>query len=299
MGTDETADLAAGADHQTADVSPFLSVPRGYFGKPVCRFGLATRGDAALVTDDVLHALDRGVNFLNWPGEADAPGGADAISRVVAGLGTQRDSVVVCAQFGARAASEAALELRSILDTLGTDYVDALTLYYVERQAEWNALAAPRGALPYLRDAQRDGAVRRIGITSHQRTLAAQIARSGLVDLLMERYNAAHRGAEREVFPVTDALGIPVIAYTATRWGALMRPTRDDPPGFDVPPAPQWYRFVLQSPSVSVVLAAPHSRDELDEDLTVLEAAGPFDAADYGRLAEHGDRVRRHAGGFP
>ena len=35
----------------------------------------------------------------------------------------------------------------------------------------------------------------------------------------MIRYNAAHRGAEREVFPVTEALGLPVIAYTALRWG--------------------------------------------------------------------------------
>ena len=62
----------------------------------------------------------------------------------------------------------------------------------------------------------------------------------------MIRYNAAHRGAEREVFPVTDALGLPVIAYTALRWGGLLRPTPDDPPGFVVPPAPAWYRFVLQ-----------------------------------------------------
>ena len=51
----------------------------------------------------------------------------------------------------------------------------------------------------------------------------------------MIRYNAAHRGAEREVFPVTDAIGMPVIAYTALRWGALLRPTPDDPPGFRVP----------------------------------------------------------------
>ena len=42
-------------------------------------------------------------------------------------------------------------------------------------------------------------------------------------------YNAAHRGAETDVFPVTAALGMPVVAYTALRWGALMRPTREDP----------------------------------------------------------------------
>jgi aryl-alcohol dehydrogenase-like predicted oxidoreductase len=115
----------------------------------------------------------------------------------------------------------------------------------------------------------------------------------------MIRYNAAHRGAEREIFPVTDLLGIPIIAYTALRWGALLRPTRDDPAGFEVPPAPAWYRFVLQSPSVALALMAPTNRAELDEDLTVLVSGGPLVDAEYQRLAEHGRRVRRHAGGFP
>src|SRR5207249_11238485 len=112
---------------------------------------------------------------------------------------------------------------------------------------------------------------------------------------LMIRYNAAHRGAEREVFPVTDALGLPVIAYTALRWGALLKPTPDDPPNFLVPRAPAWYRFVLQAPSASVVLAAPSNRHELEEDLTVLDATGPPDAAQYEPLPAHGPRARAHA----
>jgi hypothetical protein len=48
-----------------------------------------------------------------------------------------------------------------------------------------------------------------------------------------------------------------------------------------------------------VVLAAPDRRAELDEDLEVLDASGPLAPADYARLAEHGERVRRHAGKFP
>ena len=44
---------------------------------------------------------------------------------------------------------------------------------------------------------------------------------------------------------------------------------------------------------------APHDRAELEEDLAVLDAGGPLPADEYERLAEHGRRVRRHAGGFP
>jgi aryl-alcohol dehydrogenase-like predicted oxidoreductase len=271
----------------------FLQTSAAAFGKPVCRLGLASRGDGRLSIDDVHHALDRGVNFLNWPGTEDV------LSRSIAALGPRRESVVVCAQFSARTAAEAAIELRTILVALGTDYIDVLTFYYVEKSWEWDELCAPRGALGYCREACRAGVVRRLGLTTHQRKLAAAVARSRALDLLMIRYNAAHRGAEQDVFPVTDALGTPVIAYTALRWGALLRPTPDDPPGFAVPRAPEWYRFVLQSPSVTVALMAPSDRAELDEDLSVLEPGVPLSATDYGRLADHGRRVRRHGGAFP
>jgi aryl-alcohol dehydrogenase-like predicted oxidoreductase len=279
--------------------SPFMTCPVEAFGKPVCRLGLASHGQTAITPDDVLHAVRRGVNFLNWPGVADTGGGADAFSEAVGTVGPQRESVVVCVQFGSRTAADAADELRTVLATLKTDYVDVLTLYYVERADEWRELCGPGGALEYLAAAKRDGVVRRVGVTSHQRKLAAEMARSGLLDVLMIRYNAAHRGAERDVFPVTDPLGVPVVAYTATRWGALMRPTPDDPPGFVVPAAPEWYRWALQSPSVAVVLAAPHNRAELDADLEVLGAPATMPEAEYRRLSEHGDRVRRHGGRFP
>jgi predicted aldo/keto reductase-like oxidoreductase len=202
-------------------------------------------------------------------------------------------------QFGARTASAAAAELRSILTILRSDYIDVLTFYYVERASEWRALTAPGGAMEYCQAAKRDGIIRSLGVTSHQRPQAAEMARSGLLDALMIRYNAAHRGAEREIFPVTDAIGMPVIAYTGLRWGGLLRPTPDDPEGFRVPRAPDWYRFMLQSRSITVALAAPSSRAELDEDLEVLQATGPLTALQYDILAEHGERVRRHAGRFP
>src|SRR5262245_36900521 len=101
-------------------VSPFLMLPAEAFGKPVCRFGLASRGGTALTCADVLYAVERGVNFLNWPGNADEPGGPDAFSEAIAALGPRRDAVVVCVQFGARTAADAAGELRSALATLNT-----------------------------------------------------------------------------------------------------------------------------------------------------------------------------------
>jgi hypothetical protein len=90
-----------------------------------------------------------------------------------------------------------------------------------------------------------------------------------------------------------------VVVYTCLRWGALLRPTPDDPPGFVVPEAPQWYRFALQTPSATVALMAPESRTKLEEDLLAVRAEGPLTAPVYRLLADHGQRVRTHAGQFP
>jgi predicted aldo/keto reductase-like oxidoreductase len=259
----------------------------------VCRLGLATRGGTGVQPADILHAVEHGVNFLNWCGQPDA------LSRAVASLGSRRREVLVCVQVEARTASEARVEFAQILRELGTDHVDVLTFYYVEEPQEWRQIIAPGGALEYCRAARRSGDVGWLGLTTHQRPLAAEVARSGLLDLLMIRYNAAHRGAETEVFPVTDSLGMPVVVYTCLRWGALLRATPEDPPGFVVPRAPAWYRFALQSPSVAVALIAPDSRTELEEDLSVIHSPELLTAEEYAQLLAHGQRVRRHAGQFP
>jgi predicted aldo/keto reductase-like oxidoreductase len=242
---------------------------------------------------DVRRALDRGINFLNWCGHPDA------LSRTVARLKSRREDVIVCVQLEAGTARVAQRELTRMLRELQCDYVDILTFYYVERKAEWEEIVAPGGALAYCQRAREQGKVRLLGVTSHQRPLAAEMARSGLLDLLMIRYNAAHRGAEKEIFPITDSLSLPVIAYTSLRWGALLRPTPEDPPGWQVPPAPAWYRFVLNHPSVTVALAAPNSAEELEQDLSILDPWTPLSGEEYGQLAAHGERVRRHVRYFP
>ena len=62
-------------------IAPFLQRSAGAFGKPVCRLGLASHRDTEITTDDVHHALERGVNFLNWAGDEDV------FSRTIAALG--------------------------------------------------------------------------------------------------------------------------------------------------------------------------------------------------------------------
>jgi|SRR5579871_56600 len=257
---------------------------------PVCRLGLATRGNTHLRTEDVKLAVERGVNYLNWCGHVDG------LSRAVSRMGSAREKVVVAAQFEARSARDAEREFASMLEQLGTGYIDVLTLYYVESESEWSGIIAPGGVWDYLAGEKRKGRLKLIGLTSHQRKLAARWAASGKLDLLMIRYNAAHRGAERDVFPVTQEQNIPVVTFTGLRWKALLHGTPGDPPAFSPPAAAEFYRFCLANPAVSVALMAPDNRAELEENLRLLDDwRAPKDLE---QILSHGDRVKKHAGEF-
>lgn len=259
----------------------------------VCRLGLSTRGNTTLESTDVLEAFRRGVNYFNWCGHADG------LSQAVRQLGPVRRQVKIAVQVGARDAKGARKELEGYLKELGTQYVDVVTYYYLEHEDEWDEVHAKGGAAGYLEGERLNGVIRAIGVTTHQRLLAAKLARDRSVDLLMVRYNAAHRGAEREVFPVAAEFDVPVVAYTCLRWGALLESTPDDPKSFSPPTAPNWYRFVLCHPAVTVAIMAPNSRAELEENLAVIDEWRGLGKSEYTRLRKHGDRVYKHAGEFP
>ncbi len=297
----------------------------------VCRLGLATRGNSRLSREDVREAIERGINYLNWCGQPDGLSGA------VSEPGNLRTEVVVAVQLQARDGDGMRKQVDRALAELNTDWLDVVTLYYVESEEEWEGMSGDGGALEALTDLKRQGVVRMVGLTSHQRRLAAGWAQTGKLDLLMLRYNAAHRGAETDVFPAIsqplpgeplpgisitgkstagkpntnekvtgDPINekekaggpVPFVAYTCLRWGALMEKTPADPPGFEPPPAREWYRYVLAEPRVAVALMAPRDRGELNHDLELLDHWRGPTAAERKALEAHGERMHAHAGEF-
>ena len=262
-------------------------------GMPVvCRLGLATRGGSGLAPEDIHAAIARGINYLNWCGHQDG------LSRAISRLGAARSKVVVAVQFQSRSSREAAREFESCLEELGTHHIDIATLYYVESEEEWDVITTNGGAWNYLETEKRRGRLRLIGLTTHQRQLAVSWARTGLLDMLMIRYNAAHRGAEDDVFPLSSQLKIPVVTFTGLRWGALLKPTRADPTGYQPPAPAECYRFCLANEHVAVALMAPGNRSELESDLKLLDDWRAPAEIEMEAIRAHGERVRRHAGEF-
>lgn len=166
-----------------------------------------------------------------------------------------------------------------------TDYIDVFLFMGVMKPAEF-ALRVQDD----LRKLKEEGKVRGIGLSCHDRPFLGKLAANGAVDTLMLRYNAAHRGAEIDIFPHLAAHKPGVISYTATRWTALLRRPKTWPKGGRVPTAGECYRFVLSNPHVHTVLTAPRSERELRENVNAVRN-GPLDDEDMRFMRDFGDAV--------
>jgi aryl-alcohol dehydrogenase-like predicted oxidoreductase len=130
--------------------------------------------------------------------------------------------------------------------------------------------------LDAARRARDRGLVRYLALSSHHRPLIAQLAAASDYDILHFRYNAAHPGAERDIFPELPAANRPgMVAYTATSWGQLLDP-RKLPAGERAPSAADCYRFALTRSEVDVCMSGPKTAEQMDAALEALRR-GPMD----------------------
>jgi aryl-alcohol dehydrogenase-like predicted oxidoreductase len=166
-----------------------------------------------------------------------------------------------------------------------TDYIDAFLFLGVTNPKHF-----PDRAREELYRFREEGKVRSIGMSCHDRKFIGRLAAEGALDVFMLRYNAAHRGAERDIFPNLNNHNPGVVAYTATRWTFLMRRPKGWPTDGRIPTAGMCYRFVLSHPNVHVCVTAPTNQKQLEENIAALHE-GPLNEEDTQFMKKFGDTV--------
>ena len=258
----------------------FLHTTQGKLGKSAFRLGLSGSYRPGKLA--IHRALDAGVNFFFCYGFDTQTVG------VLRGLSPSTCAGITIAT-GAYNLLWGHPNLRRTLEKrlrqLRTDTLDIfLFLGVMGKETYLDRVLEEMGR---FRD---EGKVRAIGVSIHHRKLAGSLAARGAVDALMMRYNAAHRGAEQDIFPQLAAHDPAVISYTATRWTYLLRRPRGWPREGRVPTAGECYRFVLSNPHVHVCLTAPRNAKQFEENLAAVRA-GPLSEADMQFMREFGDAV--------
>jgi aryl-alcohol dehydrogenase-like predicted oxidoreductase len=229
---------------------------------------------------DLARAFERGVNLFYW-GSLRREGFARGLRPL---LRSRRDDVVLVVQSYARLALPARLSVTRALRRLGTDHCDVLLLGW------WNR-PLTRRVLDGARELVSRGLASHLMVSCHDRPTFARHAATPDLGACMVRYNAAHPGAERDVFPQLPEPRPGIVAYTATCWGWLLD-RRRVPEGEPVPRASDCYRFALTHPAVDHCLSGPRNGAELDEALAALDR-GPMDEDELAWMKRVGAGLRR------
>jgi len=246
-------------------------------GRTVHRMGLA--GNFGIDAKTYAAALEAGVNYVFWTPKMKVvtPPLKDALKR-------DRESIVLAtgptlAFFG----SSLRKSTEQILRQLDIEYIDILQQFWLGKTS-----AETESTTEALNSLKDEGKVRLIGTSIHDRKRAGQLARDTVYDMLMVRYNAAHPGAESDIFPHVNPMNTAVVAYTATRWRKLLKKPR----GWTqrVPTAADCYRFCLSRDEVDITLMGVKNEEQLQANLRGLEA-GPLSKEEMKWMREFGQVV--------
>lgn len=254
-------------------------------GRRQFRLGLATHYGVEGV--DLEWALEQGIDYVFW-----TPKAKRVTKSLKAALKRDRESLTLaCGPTTGYFGGGIRRSCERLLKLLDTDYIDIFQIFWLGRTSAWTPSTID--ALVSLRES---GMVRAIGVSIHDRQRAGKLALDSSLDMLMIRYNAAHPGAEVDIFPNLARRKPAIVAYTATRWRGLL----NRPKGWEGPvmTASDCYRFCLSNPHVDIVLTGPKNRQQLQENLDNLRKRGPLSEEEYRWIKEFGQVVHRRSSRF-
>lgn len=237
-------------------------VTLGRSGLEVGRLGISSSyGANAAVFEE---AFDYGCNYFTWG--TFIKGDSNEMKKAIRNLAAngKREKLVISAFTYAHNPFLTKYFLKKRLKTLGIDHIDVLLLGYFPK-------IPSKRILDSAIKLKEQGMIRHIGISGHNRKMFKELTNAPEIEVVHLRYNAAHRGAEEEVFPyfnINDRPGI--VSFTATRWGKLLN-QKIMPKGESPLTAADCYRYVLSNPSVDVCMMGIKNKDQLRENMAIIE----------------------------
>lgn len=252
--------------------------PLGRSGLSVSRMGLAGGYKVpAKAVEKAFHEYK--VNYFYW--ETRKPGMKQALQQLIK---SHRDEMVIAVQTYDHLGIWLRSSVEKALRSLKIEQAEILFLGW------FNSMPSQR-VMDQALELKQEGKVRFLGLTGHKRKFHGELARreDSPIDVHQVRYNAAHRGAEEEIFEGLSDNAPGMTTYTATRWGKLLKAGKM-PKGEKPMTASECYRFVLSHPAVDVCLAGPRNEQEMDEGLSALRE-GPLSDEEMERIRRIGDYV--------
>ncbi|MBW4457917.1 MAG: aldo/keto reductase [Nostoc indistinguendum CM1-VF10] len=279
---------------------------------------LGLGGGGGISSEDTLYAFEQGINYFFFSSDLHhflyrKMSGA---IRQLCGRGSSvREKVILATVTYNKSPEMASAALYDQFAELGLDYIDVFFWGWIGAN-DGSALSNCLQLSPDLRGPncvykrtverifetserlKKMGAVRYIGASFHDLSLAQQWLHSPLLDVVMVRHNVAHRSAQNVVFKHLDDEDYqrPGIVTFKSASGSHTGPLWLAPAGLPEacwrPSAPDLYRYSLTQNCVDVCLTGLTRREEIDAAINGVKQ-GKLTAAELEYLNIYGDLHRK------
>lgn len=262
-------------------------VPISLLGYGCMRFTKKGTGiDLDKAEREILHAIDRGVNYFDTA--YIYPGSEAALGEILA-RNHCRDKVRIASklpQYLVRGSADLERYFSEQLRRLKTDHIDYYLMHMLTDVESWHKLEAA-GVREWLAEKQRLGQIGQVGFSFHGNTaMFLKLLDVYDWDFCQIQYNYLDENSQagRAGLQAAAAKGLPVIIMEPLRGGKLVnllpeqarRRLEHDPNGWS---AAEWaLRWLWDQPEVTCVLSGMNSLEMLDENCRIASAvqAGAF-----------------------
>lgn len=229
---------------------------------------------------EILHAIDRGVNYFDTA--YIYPGSEAALGEILA-RNQCRDKVRIASklpQYLVRGSADLERYFSEQLRRLKTDHIDYYLMHMLTDVESWHKLEAA-GVREWLAEKQRLGQIGQVGFSFHGNTaMFLKLLDVYDWDFCQIQYNYLDENSQagRAGLQAAAAKGLPVIIMEPLRGGKLVNllpePARErlehDPHGWS---AAEWaLRWLWDQPEVTCVLSGMNSLEMLDENCRIASA---------------------------
>lgn len=284
------------------DIAPLPQATFGKTGERVPLLGLGTApGGFGLADADAIalfeRAMDLGVTYIDT-----APGYERAQSQLAPCISHCRRELFLVSKAHTAHYQEALDIVQKNLDALGTDHLDLMYVHSLGH-LDVEQVLAKDGALAGLREAQRRGWTRYIGITAHHAPWkSAKVLREVEIDACMFAFNFVDchvYNFEEMVLPLARAQNAGVAAmkvyggtvdmnYDKPRPSELARSGFADHEGA--------LRYALGLPGVHLAVVGVFNEEELVQNVEWVRRYAPLDAGQQEGLLAQGRNLARQWG---
>ncbi|MRR16587.1 MAG: aldo/keto reductase [Deltaproteobacteria bacterium] len=182
----------------------------GFGGIPLIRLNKET------AVSVLRRAYDRGITFYDTANMY-----LDSEEKIGTAFRGMRGRVIIASKSLRRDAAGMTDHVEKSLRRLQTDYIDLYQLHQVAKEADWESVMAPGGAMEALLRARDQGKIRHIGFTSHSLPMAVKAVQTGLFSSIQFPFNFIEIAAKDELLEIAKKRNIGFLAMKPFAGGMI------------------------------------------------------------------------------